>query len=139
MSVLKKNQSEHRFTTLDLILDMYDHTSTLIANEKVFDRTYKELIDRIDNEAAMTYHCCRVANFEYDNRIKEEAETRLALQKEAIDHCLWLKTDIFLAQRKFHLRAKKVTYWSGLVDAALKSIKAWHSTEAKEYKKNFGL
>lgn len=138
-SVLKKNQSQHRLTVLDIILDMYDHTSTLISNEKVFDRTYKELIDRIDKEASMIYHYCRVANEEYDNRIESEAKIRLELEEEAIENCLYLKTDIFLAQRKFHLRAKKVTYWSGLVDKALKAIKGWHSAELREYHNKFGL
>ena len=138
-SVRKKERTQHSFTILDLALDVYDHTSTLLANEKVFDRTYKGLIDRIDNEASMIYHCCRTANDDYDNRIQEEAEIRLSLQAEAIEHCLWLKTDIRLAQRKFHLRAKKVAYWNDKVNTALKGIKSWHSAEKRLYKENYGL
>ena len=138
-SVRKNNQSPHRFTTLDLILDAYDHTTTLTANEKIFDRTYKALIDDLNNEAAMIYHCCRTSNEDYDNRIKEEAEIRLKLEDEAIAHCRWLKTDILLAQRRFHLRAKKVVYWNGLVDTALKSIKNWNAEEKRNYKELHGL
>lgn len=138
-SVRKNERSPHKLTVLDIILDMYDHTTTLIANEKVFDRTYKELIDRIDKEASMIYHYCRVANEEYDNRIQAEAKIRIELQEEAIENCLYLKTDIFLAQRKFHLRAKKVAYWNKLVNNALKAIKGWHSAEVREYRNKFGL
>ena len=137
--VRKKDQSEHRFTTLDVILKMYDHTTNVIANEKLFDPKFKKLTDEIDYYAKEIYHKCRVANEELDNRIKEEAEQRLTLEEDAMSACKWLKTGIMLAQRKFHLRAKKVTYWSGLVDDALKSIGKWHSAEKRKYKETHGL
>lgn len=137
--VRKKNQTPHRFTTLDVILKMYDHTLTVISNQNIFDRTYQSLIDDIDNHARQIYHLCRVANEEYDNRIKEEAEIRIRLEEEAIESCKWLRTDIFLAQKKFHLRAKKTAYWDGLVKDAMASIKSWNATERRLYKENHGL
>lgn len=99
-NVHKKERSQHRLTVLDKALDVYDHTTNLLANEKVFKRTYAGLIDRIDNEATMIYHCCRVANEELDTRIADEARMRILLQKEAISHCQWLKTYIMLAAKK---------------------------------------
>ena len=137
--VRKKDQSPHRFTTLDLILKMYDHTTTVIANEKIFDPKYRKLIDDIDDNARQIYHLCRVANEELDNRVKEEAKHRIILQEEAIEKCKWLRTDIFLAQRKFHLRARKVVYWDKLVKDAMSSIKAWNVSEKRLYKENHGL
>ena len=138
-SVRKKDQSPHRFTVMDKALDLYGHTTTLIANEKIFDRTYKSLIDRIDNEASMIYHCCRVANEECDTRNKEEAAARIKLQGEALEHCLWLKTDIRLAQKKFHLRAKKTIYWNQMVNDAMELIIAWRAAEKRLYKDKYGL
>lgn len=138
-SVRKKDQTPHRFTVLDLVLDVYDHTTTLLANEKVFDPKYQTLINRIDNAASMAYHCCRAANEDYDNRDKNEAKIRLRLEAEAIEHCQWLKTDIRLAQRKFKLRAKKVNYWNEKVNMALAAIKSWHATEKRTYKKTHGM
>lgn len=138
-SVRKKDQTPHRFTTLDLILDMYNHTTNVIANEKIFDPKYRNLIDEIDHDASTIYHLCRAANEDFDNRKEEEARIRLQLQEEAIEHCLWLKSRIMLAQRKFHLRAKKVIYWNGLVNAAMDSIKAWHTAEKRNYKEKYGL
>lgn len=138
-NVIKANRSEHRFTVLDQILDLYNHTTTLTANEKIFDRTYSSLIDRINDEAAMIYHCCRTANEDYDNRKPEEALIRIRLESEAIEHCLWLKTNIRLAQKRFHLRAQKATYWNSLVNIALNGIKAWHTAEVKQCKENHGL
>lgn len=140
MSNVRKNeQSPHRFTTLDIILDLYEHTTTLTANEKVFDRTFSRLIDRIDDESAMVYHLCRTANEDYDNRKQDEAKIRLELQEQAIEQCMWLKTDIRLAQRRFHLRAKKAIYWNGLVNKAMEAIKGWHQAELRTYRQNFGL
>ena len=138
-SVRKKDQSEHRFTVLDKVLDLYDHTTTVISNEKIFDRTYESLIDRIDNEATMIYHYCRCANEDLDARKEDEAQMRIELQLKALDHCKWLKTDIRLAQRKFHIRAKKVVYWNGLVNIAMDAIVGWNKSEIKRYKESFGL
>lgn len=117
---------------------MYDHTTSVIANEKIFDRTFSSLIDEIDFYARNIYHLCRVANEELDNRVEEQAEMRIELETKAIEQCDWLKTDIMLAQRKFHLRAKKVIYWKSLVDDAKKSIVNWRSAEKRNYKENFG-
>ena len=133
-SVRKKDQTPHRFETCDKALKLYDHTTNLTANQKVFDRTYQSLIDRIDNEASMIYHLCRVANEELDARKNDEAKVRVELQQEALQHCLWLKTDIILAQRKFKFRAKKAIYWNGLVNDTMKLIKSWNDSE----KKNLG-
>ena len=124
---------------LDIVLDVYDYTTTVIANPKIFDRTYKDLIDRMDRESSLIYHYCRAANDDYDNRIQEEAKLRLQLQELAIEQCLWLKTDIRLAQRKFHLRAKKACYWTELVNKALAAIRSWHGAEKKYYTDNYGL
>lgn len=140
MSSVRKNcRSDHRFTVLDRALDLYEHTSVLISNDKVFDRTYKSLIDRIDEEAMLIYHCCRSANEDFDARIKDEARTRIKLQTEAIEHCRHLKSYVMISGRKFRLRAKKVVYWTKLINAALDKITAWQKSEIKSYKDNFGL
>lgn len=136
-SVRKKDQSEHRFTVLDKILDLYEHTSIVVANPK-FDKCHA-LADRLDYEASMIYHLCRVANEDLDNRVQEEAAERLRLQKEALKHCLWLKTDIRLVQKKLHLRASKAIYWTELVNNAISYIKAWNNAEKKQYQEIYGL
>ena len=118
---------------------MYDHTTNVIANPKLFDPTFSKLTDEIDFYAKDIYHSCRVANEDLDNRNKDEAMQRIILQDRAIKECGWLKTDIMLAQRKFHLRARKVTYWKKLVDDARDSIKNWNASEKRRYKETFGL
>lgn len=137
--VRKKDQSPHRFTTLDVIIEMYDHTTNVIANPKLFDPKFSKLIDEMDFYAKDIYHNCRVANEELDNRIQEEAKHRIELETRAIEECAWLKTDIMLAQRKFHLRARKVVYWKSLVDKARDSIRNWRAAEIRHYRDTFGL
>ena len=138
-SVRKKDQNEHRFTVTDLALDLYDHTTTVTANPKLFDSSIDELTNRINYEASMIYHCCRSANEDYDNRIEAQARTRLELQAQAMEHCRWLKTDIRLAQRKKHLRVKKIIAWNKYVNNALDAIKAWNTSEKKRYRETYGL
>lgn len=76
--VRKKDQSEHRFTILDIILDMYEHTTTVTANPK-FD-TVISIKQQIELEAATIYHLCRSANEDYDNRKQvSDMEIRITL------------------------------------------------------------
>lgn len=138
-SVRKKDQTPHRFTVLELALDVYDHTTTVLANSKIFDRTYGQVISRMEKEAALIYHYCRVANDDCDNRIKDEAQLRIEYEEKALRECQWLKTDIKLSQRLFHLRAKKACYWTELVNKAMAAIKAWNVAEKRQYDNNFGL
>lgn len=135
--VRKKDQSEHRFTTLDIVLDMYDHTTTVTANLK-FDN-HPEIRNRINDEAALIYHYCRSANEDYDNRDIDESLMRINLENEAVRRCMWLKTYIRLAQKKLHLRAKKVIFWNRVVNTAMDAIKRWIASEKKNRREMFGL
>lgn len=83
-NVRSKQRSEHRFTVSDVVLDLYEHTTTVTSNPNIFIARFQSLTDKINNEAAMIYHLCRSANEDYDNRIKEEAEMRIAIQQEAL-------------------------------------------------------
>ncbi len=138
-SVRKKERSDHRLTVLDKALDLYEHTTTVIANPKIFKETHSSLINRIDHEATMIYHCCRVANDDLDARKKEDAEKRIKLEEEALEHCSWLKTYVMMSKRVFHLRAGKVIYWNKLIKIAAEYITNWLNSEKKRYKENFGL
>ena len=137
--VRKKDRTTHRFTVADLALDLYDHTTTVTANKKLFDPSVSELTNRINYEASMIYHCIRSANDDYDNRIQSEAKTRIELETKAMEHCRWLKTDIRLAQKKCHLRAKKCVSWNKLVNNVIAPLKSWRSAEIRNYKENYGL
>jgi len=140
MSNVRKNErKEHSLVLLDKALDLYDRMTTAIANEKTFDRAYANLINRIDQEATTIYHYLRSANEDYDSRIKEDAEMRIALEEKAIKQCMWLKTDIRLAKKKFHLRASRIIFWDGLINDLIAAIKSWKKSEETRYKETHGL
>lgn len=139
MSNVRKNRrSAHRFLVCDKALDLYEHTVRLIANDRIFDRAYKSLIDDIELTAMKIYHLCRVANDDLNARDKEEAAMRIKLEGDALDQCAWLKTYIFMAEKTFHLRASKVCYWNGLLRATKDMISSWRRVEIEHYKEIFG-
>lgn len=124
---------------MDVVLDMYNHTFIVISNDKIFDRTYSSFISRIEEEARMIYHYTRSANEDYDNRKQDEAMIRIKMQEQALDLCKWLKTDVRLAKKVFHLSAKKVAYWTKLINDAMAAINGWHAGEKRNYKEKYGL
>jgi len=138
-SVRKKDQSEHRFTVEDKALDLYNYTTDIISNDKIFDRKFSGTINRIDMEAFEIYHCVRKANEDLDNRVKDEAKRRLILEEKALEHRSTLKTLIMLSKHKFHLRASRVTFWNGLVNSTMVQIKKWQASEEKLFNERFGL
>jgi hypothetical protein len=44
---------------------------------------------------------------------------------------MWLKTNLRLAQKLLHIRAKKIIFWNGLVNNAMAAIKKWKAAEIK--------
>ena len=138
-NVRKRERSTHRLTVLDRALDLYEHTTNLLANEKYNKPNMRVLTIKIDNAATIIYHNCRSANEDLDAGKPDEARMRLELQVEALRQCKWLKTYIMMAKRKLHLRWNSVYYWKSLADNAKDIIEAWHKSEIKSFRKNHGL
>ena len=134
--VRKKDQKPNKWTTLDAILDMVEHTMDVTNNTKLF--TDEGLTMQIRHEARLIYHYCRTANEELDNRKQDEALERIRLQDKALKVCSDLKTDIMIAKRVFHLRASKQIAWTGYVNNVIPLIKSWNQSEKKRYKDVFG-
>ena len=138
MSVRKNEQTTSSFNTLDAILKLVSHTCNILSNEKIFIPKYQKFIDKMATETCMIYHKCRVAN-KIDTRIEdktifeERATQRLKLEREALDICEELHSDIMISQKLFHLKASKVKYWTKLTVEAQTLIGAWYKSEKKRY------
>ena len=134
--VREKDRSKSRFELSDKALNLAVYTSDILANEKIFDRKYQTVIDRIAAEATMIYHCIRVANdikvLSKENTRKAEERTRL--QREALSNIEPLKTDILIAHKLFHLKAKRIRHWNNQVDEIGEMLKGWISSDMKKYK-----
>lgn len=138
MSVRKNDQTISRFNVLDQSLQLVGYTMQILSNEKIFITKYQKLIDKISYETSLIYHKCRVAN-KTDMRIKDQveynirAQIRLKLEREALQLCEDLQTDIMISQKVFHLKASKVRHWTKLTTETQNLIENWYKSEIKRY------
>ena len=114
------------------------HTLDVCSNEKIFVPRFQKLTDKIIDLSIDIYMDVWDANDiwmdpkEPDPRNWEE---RSRLQEYAIRKCKKLLALIGLARSKFHLRGKKVNYWSGKVIEAMRCIQRWHESDIRRYQK----
>lgn len=135
--VRKNKRSESRFAVLDICLKLATYTHDILANEKIFDKKYIKIIDRMADEASMIYHLARTANkLRADDVI--QLKRRIELQKEILQICEELMTDIMISKGLFHLRASRVQYWGKLTKEAQDAVAAWNISEVKSYKMAVG-
>lgn len=78
-------------------------------------------------------------NVEAANNIRvtrpEHWKARGELQKKAVKQCRDLLTLISLSRALFHLKGKKVSYWSKMVIETRNLIRKWYESDAKRYGK----
>ena len=121
-----------------MALDLCTYTFNITDNEKVFTPEHGKTTEDIRNEARLIYHKCRCANDVYaDDQLKYNA--RRGMQYDALQLCEFLKTDIMLAKPLFHLRVRRIIYWTKLADDLIEAIKGWMESDRKTYRKKHGL
>ena len=132
--MVRKNEREHsRFETADVALSLATHTYNITSNPKVFDPIHYRMISRLTSEATMIYQKVRVAN-EIKADTVEDAKERLKLQKDALETCKALTSDIMISKGLFHLRMRKVIFWNNYIVRLETMIKAWMESDKKNYK-----
>lgn len=110
------------------------YTSKILANENIFDPNVdRVLIERIRKCAYDIYIKSWQAN-------KIRAETneinramRYRLQEEAILLCDEINACIGIAKSVFHLRQRRMKYWSSLITEVRKMTQAWKESDADRY------
>ena len=110
------------------------YTAKILSNKSVFDPEIdKKLIDRIKTCTEDIYIRAWQAN-------KIRAETnrinrimRYKLQEEAILLCDELHACIGIAKQVFHLRKRRMKYWSGLITDVRNLLQAWKESDVKRY------
>lgn len=114
------------------------HTLEVCANEKIFIPKFQSLTDKIVDLSIDIYLDVWEANniwMDPKNPDPRNWEYRSDLQENAIRKCRKLLGLISLARGRFHLRGKKVNYWSGKVIEAMRSIQRWHESDVRRYQK----
>lgn len=110
------------------------YTAVILKNEKIFDPNIdKTLIDRIRNCAYDIYIKSWQAN-----KIRAETNSvnrimRYNLQEEAILLCDELHACIGIAKTVYHLRQRRMKYWSGLITETRKLLQAWKESDVTRY------
>ena len=110
------------------------YTALILKNPKVFDPGVDdELIKRIKGCAYDIYAKAWSAN-----KIRAETNginriTRYNLQEEAIMLCDEMHAYIGIAKAVFHLRKKRMKYWSGMITDVRNLLQAWKESDVKRY------
>lgn len=65
---------------------------------------------------------------------KEDYDERRRLQTEAIKNCNSLLSFIGIAHKLFHLKGKRMEYWSDKIVSTRELISKWRESEIKRYK-----
>ena len=110
------------------------YTAHILSNQKVFDPAIDvELVNRIKNCAYDIYAKSWAAN-------KINASTnginrifRYNLQEEAMMLCDEMLAYIGIAKSVFHLRAKRMKYWSGMIMDVRNLLQAWKESDVDRY------
>ena len=106
------------------------YTAEILKNQKIFNpEVDKVLIDRMRNCAYDIY----VKSWQA-NKIRAETNVvnrtmRYSLQEEAILLCDELHACIGIAKKIYHLRDKRMKYWSGLIMEVRKLLQAWKESD----------
>lgn len=110
------------------------YTARILANENVFKpETDREIINRIRNCAYDIYAKAWAAN-----RVRAETNDlnrrmRYELQEEAILLCDTMLAYIGIAKQVFHLRSKRIKFWSSLIIEVQKLLQAWKESDVSRY------
>ena len=110
------------------------YTSKILGNKNVFNPEIDErLIDRMKTCSEDIYIRAWQANKIRAETNRIDRITRYNLQEEAILLCDELHACIGIAKPVFHLRTRKVKYWSGLITEVRKLLQAWKESDVKRY------
>lgn len=134
MSVVEPERHKGRLEVHVKAQALAAYTALIVKNPKVFDPEVDEdLIKRIKSYSMDIYEKAWAAN-------KINAETnqinramRYQLQEEALLCCDCLHADIGIAKSVFHLRKRRMKYWSGLITEARALLQAWKESDVKRY------
>ena len=110
------------------------YTAEILKNQKAFNpETDSVLIDRMRNCAYDIYVKSWQANKINAGTNDINRAMRYRLQEEAILICDELHACIGIAKKVYHLRSKRMKYWSGLIMEVRQLLQAWKESDVNRY------
>lgn len=133
MSVPVGDRHENKLDVFVLALDLVTYTLRITKNEKIFLPEYKGCVtDDIIETAKNIYIDAWDAN---NVRVVTggDWEERRMLQLRAARNCNRLLSLIGIAKSSFHLKSKRIRFWTGKVLAVRGKIRSWNESDSKRY------
>lgn len=134
MSVPEGKRSQGRMEVFVKARQLATHTARICSNKNIFK-------PEIDEELI-----CRLKSYAYDiysesweaNKIRAETNNvnrkmRYEKQEKALLLCDRMLVHISIAKQVFHLKSKKVKYWTQLIIEVQKLLQAWKESDVKRY------
>lgn len=110
------------------------YTSKILTNENIFDPNVdRALIERIRECAYDIYIKSWQANKIRAETNEVNRAMRYKLQEEVILLCDEIHACIGIAKSVYHLRQRRMKYWSSLITEVRKLIQAWKESDADRY------
>lgn len=110
------------------------YTVKILKNPKVFDpEVDEELIKRIKGCALDIYAKSWAANKINAEANRKNREMRYEAQERAITLCDEMHAYIGAAKQVFHLRKRRMKYWSGLITEVRALLQGWKESDVKRY------
>ena len=126
-----RDESQQKLRVVTKSIELMHYTQQITSNVKVFKPEYNWLTSVILSETINIHRLVYSAN---EDNLKDEFESRNKKQKDALKLCNNLKADILVAKKTYHLRAKRVAYWTNKVKELKSLIQKWMESDRKRYK-----
>lgn len=125
-----RDESQQKLKVVTESIGLMDYTMQITSNTKVFKPEYNWLTSAILSETINIYRLVYSAN---ETNLQNDYETRIKRQKEAVKLCNNLKADILVAHKIYHLREKRVVFWTNKVNGIKSLIQKWSESDKKRY------
>ena len=133
MSVPQGQRSHSKLETIVMARHLAAYTIKITKNQNVFQPEYNNgITNDIISSAKDIYIRLWTANNIYVTR-KKDWDERCSLQESAARECNNLLALIQLAQEVFHLKAKRIKYWSEKTIEVRNKIRSWNDSDRKRY------
>ena len=127
-------QANRQLEACEKAMNLALHTIKICSNKKIFTVEYQEaLTNDIIRCAKDIYIYAWNGNNIYVRPDNGRWKDRERYQLAAIAKCNEMLALINIARRLFHLKGKKVRYWTRLTIDARMMIRKWHEAGVKQY------
>lgn len=133
MAVAEGERSQSKLEVIVRALDLATYTIRITNNQKVFLPEYRSsLTDDIIRTAKDIYIDAWTANNILVKSV-DDWKIRKSLQERAARNCNNLLALIQIAKTVFHLKSKRIKYWSEKTIDVRGYLRSWRDADSKRY------